>query len=172
MIKDVEGKATIIGIVSWGLKGCPVGRPGVYTNVAKFSNWIEKIISDTNITTTTSTTTMSPATSNNSTTPSIPPSPPPPFLDQQCANFSTTITQAKCIGCDPAKRGQYPWQAELRINSSFVCGGVLISSKMVLTAAHCVTIRKGPTDTVVLGQIDRSVEEPEKVITKGNNTVS
>ena len=164
----MEGKATIIGIVSWGLKGCPVGRPAVYTNVAKFFNWIEKIISDTNIVTTTSTTTISPATSE-STTPSIPPSPPPPFLDQQCANFSTTITQAKCIGCDPAKRGQYPWQAELRINSSFVCGGVLISSKLVLTAAHCVTIRKGPTDTVVLGQIDRSVEEPEKVITKGNN---
>ena len=166
MIKDVEGKATIIGIVSWGLKGCPVGRPAVYTNVAKFSNWIEKIISDTNIVTTTSTTTISPATSE-STTPSIPPSPPPPFLDQQCANFSTTITQAKCIGCDPAKRGQYPWQAELRFNSSFACGGVLISSKLVLTAAHCM-----PSDTVVLGQIDRSVEEAEKVIVKGNNTIS
>ena len=172
----MAGKATIIGIVSWGKSRCPVGRPAVYTNVAKFSNWIEEIISDTNITT--STTKKSSAASNNSstatsetTTPSIQPSP-SPFLDQQCANFSTTITETKCIGCDPAKRGQYPWQAELRINSSFVCGGVLISSKLVLTAAHCVTIRKGPTDTVVLGQIDRSVEEPEKVITKGNNTVS
>ena len=49
----MAGKATIIGIVSWGKSGCPVGRPAVYTNVAKFSNWIEEIISDTNITTST-----------------------------------------------------------------------------------------------------------------------
>ena len=64
LIKDVEGKATVIGIVSWGLKGCPVGRPAVYTNVAKFSNWIEKIMTDTKITPTTSTTTISPASNN------------------------------------------------------------------------------------------------------------
>ena len=46
LIKDVEGKATIIGIVSWGLKGCPVGRPAVYTNVAnaEISKWIEEIM--------------------------------------------------------------------------------------------------------------------------------
>ena len=60
----MEGKATIIGIVSWGISRCPVGRPAVYTNVAKFSNWIEKIMTDTKITPTTSTTTMSPASNN------------------------------------------------------------------------------------------------------------
>ena len=47
LIKDVEGKATLIGITSWGMFGCPVGRPGVFTNVAKFADWIEKIITDT-----------------------------------------------------------------------------------------------------------------------------
>ena len=46
LIKNVEGKATIIGITSWGTPDCPVGRPGVYTNVAKFSNWIEEIMTD------------------------------------------------------------------------------------------------------------------------------
>ena len=56
LIKNVEGKATIIGITSWG-KNCQLGRPGVFTNVAKFSDWIEKIMTDTanNITTTTTT---------------------------------------------------------------------------------------------------------------------
>ena len=53
LIKNVKGKATLIGITSWGAPGCPVGRPGVYTNVAKFSNWIEEIMTDTDITTTT-----------------------------------------------------------------------------------------------------------------------
>ena len=59
LIKNVEGKATIIGITSWGMIGCPVGRPGVFTNVAKFSDWIEKIMTDTanKITTNASTTT-------------------------------------------------------------------------------------------------------------------
>ena len=90
-------------------------------------------------------------------------------LQQKCADFSTTITTSKCIGCSTAKRGQYPWQVELSMRKSLrlLCGGSLITSKLVLTAAHCV-----PSDTAVLGQIDRSVEEPEKVIVKGNNTIS
>ena len=57
LIKNVKGKATLIGITSWGAPGCPVGRPGVFTNVAKFADWIEKIRTDSaeNITTITNT---------------------------------------------------------------------------------------------------------------------
>ena len=53
----MKGKATLIGITSWGAPGCPVGRPGVFTNVAKFADWIEKIRTDSaeNITTITNT---------------------------------------------------------------------------------------------------------------------
>ena len=47
LIKNVKGKATIIGITSWSTTGCPVGRPGVFTNVAKFADWIEEIMTNT-----------------------------------------------------------------------------------------------------------------------------
>ena len=107
------------------------------------------------------------------TTPPTPPSPPtpPPPPQQKCANFSTTITESKCIGCDPAKKGQYPWQVELSRNQSgwkiFKCGGSLISSKLVLTAAHCVEKLNFEKDVIILGRIDRSKEEPEKIVAKG-----
>ena len=50
LIKNIEGKATVIGLTSWGAsagpKACPLGRPAVYTNVAnaEISKWIEEIM--------------------------------------------------------------------------------------------------------------------------------
>ena len=94
-------------------------------------------------------------------------------LQQECADFSTTITESKCIACDPAKRGQYPWHVGLTFifEDNILCGGTLITSKLALTAAHCIPVGYYPAEliNVILGRIDRSVDEPERILAKGND---
>jgi secreted trypsin-like serine protease len=41
-------------------------------------------------------------------------------------------------GGGPAASCQFPWQAALIIENAYFCGGSLISTRWVLTAAHCV----------------------------------
>ena len=41
-------------------------------------------------------------------------------------------------GGDPAKSGEFPWMARIDLPKGKMCGGVLVSSNQVLTAAHCL----------------------------------
>ncbi|WP_025563350.1 serine protease [Psychromonas sp. SP041] len=51
-------------------------------------------------------------------------------------NYSP-IPTAYIIGGDAVER-EYPWMVAIYNSDSFICGGVLISSNWVATAAHCV----------------------------------
>jgi len=42
----------------------------------------------------------------------------------------------RITGGSPAARGQFPWQVAIIIANAYFCGGSLISSRWVLTAAH------------------------------------
>lgn len=51
------------------------------------------------------------------------------------------------VGGEEATPGEFPWQAFLRIGS-YICGGSLIDSQWVMTAAHCVERDDSPGQPV------------------------
>ncbi|KAJ0005767.1 hypothetical protein NQD34_015661, partial [Periophthalmus magnuspinnatus] len=67
----------------------------------------------------------------------------------QCA--SGKVATLKCLECglrpqystrivggNMSRAGQFPWQVSLQYKGEHICGGSIITSKWVLTAAHCV----------------------------------
>lgn len=63
------------------------------------------------------------------------------------------------VGGSTASPGQFPHQASLRsvsANSHF-CGGVIISSNWVLSAAHCTFGRNPGNTQVVVGSLSRTI---------------
>jgi len=67
------------------------------------------------------------------------------------------------IGGEVAKATEFPWQVSLRKNDQHKCGGSLIDSCWVLSAAHCFSLPyvfPGAQPThAVLGDFDREVTE-------------
>lgn len=50
------------------------------------------------------------------------------------------VRDPRVVGGEIPPRGAIPWQVELRINHNHHCGGAVISERLVLTAAHCLTV--------------------------------
>ena len=46
--------------------------------------------------------------------------------------------QRKVVGGHAASITQYPWQAAVFVDGEQICGGSLLTSRIVITAAHCV----------------------------------
>lgn len=64
----------------------------------------------------------------------------------------------KITGGRPADPGEWPWMAAIMVTGDELnyCGGVLISDRHVLTAAHCLERIKAVELTVRLGEYDFS----------------
>ena len=96
--------------------------------------------------------------------PSPPPPPPPPSppVVGNCRCGTSSLT--KIVGGESAGVGEFPWQVGLVSNygSTPFCGGTLLSSNTVLTAAHCQT----PVSNfkVVVGEFDVSRADGEQRI--------
>lgn len=59
----------------------------------------------------------------------------------------------RVVNGNNADQHEWPWQISLRFNGRHICGGSLIKTNMVLTAAHCVTRNKNPNAyKVVVGK--------------------
>merc|ERR1739848_969315 len=85
-----------------------------------------------------------------------PPTPSPP-APGSCGQRTTSLQSV--IGGTNAARGQWPWQILMQKNGRAMCGGTLISSRWVVTAAHCVSGGLARSFSVVVGETDRNVPE-------------
>merc|ERR550539_1767379 len=66
----------------------------------------------------------------------------------------------RIVGGFEAVPGSWPWQAYLKYQGSFTCGGTLIHPQWVLSAAHCFYGGEDPADwEIVLGEHDDTLEE-------------
>ncbi|GAB1597328.1 kinesin-like protein KIN-7M, chloroplastic [Argonauta hians] len=89
---------------------------------------------------------------------------------------NAVVTSPYIVGGLPASDGQWPWQVLLKgkLNSTHTtqCGGVLIGTKWIVTAAHCVyrpSLQHAAAWTVTLGEHTINTSSGrEKVITPSN----
>ncbi|XP_037123211.1 transmembrane protease serine 5 isoform X1 [Syngnathus acus] len=56
----------------------------------------------------------------------------------QCFECGTRAKLARIIGGVEAPLGRWPWQVSLYYSKRHTCGGSIISSQWIITAAHCV----------------------------------
>ncbi|EDO34807.1 predicted protein, partial [Nematostella vectensis] len=67
---------------------------------------------------------------------------------------------SRVIGGKDAIPGAWPWQIALKSRGNFICGGSLVSSTWVVTAAHCVARSSNPAQyQIIVGEHNRNVNE-------------
>uniref|UniRef100_A0A672RSM2 Serine protease 56 n=1 Tax=Sinocyclocheilus grahami TaxID=75366 RepID=A0A672RSM2_SINGR len=65
----------------------------------------------------------------------------------------------------------WPWLVNLRLDGALMCGGVLVDSSWVLTAAHCFTSQHW-TPCSVVGEFDLTKTDPDEQIMKVSRIIT
>uniref|UniRef100_A0A3Q1JX36 Serine protease 56 n=1 Tax=Anabas testudineus TaxID=64144 RepID=A0A3Q1JX36_ANATE len=102
-----------------------------------------------------------------------------PCLFQDCGQRSGSsavpnITQprSRIVGGSPAPPGSWPWLVNLQLDGGLMCGGVLVDSSWVVTAAHCFAGSRSESFwTAVVGEFDITKTDPGEQVLKVNRII-
>nr|XP_057922807.1 serine protease 56 isoform X2 [Doryrhamphus excisus] len=85
---------------------------------------------------------------------------------------NVTRPRSRIVGGSPAPPGSWPWLVNLQLDGGLMCGGVLVESSWVVTAAHCFAGSRGESYwTAVVGEFDITKTDPDEQILKVNRII-
>ncbi|KAJ8004051.1 hypothetical protein DPEC_G00154780 [Dallia pectoralis] len=82
-----------------------------------------------------------------------------PEVPFPCGRTVTSTLRPRIVKGEVCPKGECPWQALLLYMDTFKCGGIILSPRWILTAAHCLMGTLASHWQVVVGEHDRLVNE-------------
>merc|ERR1711892_1396008 len=90
-----------------------------------------------------------------------------PKIDQTCTCGISSDLMQRIVGGIVSEKNRWPWMVTLDDrDGNHYCGGSIISSRFILTAAHCININ-GERVLVKIGDHDKWTEERGESLLQG-----
>ena len=72
-----------------------------------------------------------------------------------CGCSTNSVSTSRIVGGEDASAATWGWAVSISIANQYLCGGSIISSSWILTAAHCVNGRTPSDITIYAGSTSR-----------------